>query len=299
MFDLQRLAVFAAVADTMSFSLAAARLGVSTSHVSKQIGALEQELHARLLHRTTRSISLTEAGHIFHQRCKAILSDIASAEQEVLRRHESPQGLLRVTAPPNLANARLGDIVQDFMARYPDIQLELILSNRFFDLAEESIDIALRVVDEIPMNVYARRLCRVGWSLVGSPEYLKRRRLHDLDDLAKLDCLFDTAMSPRDLWLFRQTGENRQTREVQVAPRVRCGNSEWLRQCALRRMGVALLPDFMIEDDIAQKRLVRMLPGYQALPQKWLYGIYLPNRYLASKVRLFLDAVEHGLQQAA
>lgn len=296
MFDLQRLAVFSAVADTMSFSLAAARLGVSTSHVSKQIGALEQELHAKLLHRTTRSISLTEAGHIFHQRCKAILSDIASAEQEVLRQHDSPQGMLRVTAPPNLANARLGDIVQDFMARYPDIQLELILSNRFFDLAEESIDIALRVVDEIPMNVYARRLCRVGWSLVGSPDYLKRRKLSEIDDLSKLDCLFDTAMSPRDMWLFMRDGR---TREVHVTPRVRCGNSEWLRQCALRRMGVALLPDFMIADDLAQKRLARILPDYQPLPQKWLYGIYLPNRYLASKVRLFLDAVEQGLQHSA
>lgn len=296
MFDLQRLAVFAAVADTMSFSLAAARLDVSTSHVSKQISALEEELHSRLLHRTTRSISLTEAGHIFHQRCKAILSDIAAAEQEVLRRHESPQGMLRVTAPPNLANARLGDIVESFMSKYPDIELDLILSNRFFDLAEESIDIALRVVDDIPMNVYARRLCRVGWSLVGSPDYLKRRKLRDIGDLSNLDCLFDTAMSPRDMWIFRRSG---QVREIQVSPRVRCGNSEWLRQCALRRMGVALLPDFMIEDDLSTKRLVRVLPDYQAMPQKWLYGIYLPNRYLASKVRLFLDAVEHGLQQAA
>ncbi|WP_151634280.1 LysR family transcriptional regulator [Noviherbaspirillum aerium] len=296
MFDLQRLAVFAAVADTMSFSLAAARLDVSTSHVSKQISALEEELHSRLLHRTTRSISLTEAGHIFHQRCKAILSDIAAAEQEVLRRHESPQGMLRVTAPPNLANARLGDIVESFMSKYPDIELDLILSNRFFDLAEESIDIALRVVDDIPMNVYARRLCRVGWSLVGSPDYLKRRKLRDIGDLSNLDCLFDTAMSPRDMWIFRRNG---QVREIQVSPRVRCGNSEWLRQCALRRMGVALLPDFMIEDDLSTKRLVRVLPDYQAMPQKWLYGIYLPNRYLASKVRLFLDAVEHGLQQAA
>lgn len=294
MHDLQRLGIFAAVADTLSFSLAAARLGVSTSHVSKQVSALEKELHARLLHRTTRSISLTEAGEIFYQRCKGILSDVAAAEQEVLRRQDAPQGVLRVTAPANLANTRLADVVQRFMAAYPDIQLDLTLSDRFFDLAEESIDVALRVVDEAPMNVYARRICRIGWSLVGSPRYFARRRKpENIDDLAGLDCLVDTKIGQRDTWVFDLGGRRK---EVRVQSRVRCGNSEWLRQCALRGMGAALLPDFMIASDLAEKRLVRLLPEYVALPQKWLYGIYLPNRYLASKVRLFLDAVEDGLQ---
>ncbi|RZI42945.1 LysR family transcriptional regulator [Herbaspirillum sp. HC18] len=294
MIDLQRLGIFAAVADTLSFSLAAARLDVSTSHVSKQVSALEKELHTRLLHRTTRSISLTEAGEIFYGRCKAILSDVASAEQEVLRRQDTPQGILRVTAPANLANARLGDIVQRFMERYPQIQLDLTLSDRFFDLAEESIDIALRVVDEAPMNVYARRLCRIGWSLVAGREYFTgRRKPKDISELASLDCLSDTKMSPRDAWVFDHNGRRK---EVRVNPRIRCGNSEWLRQCALRGMGVALLPDFMIGGDLVEKRLIRLLPDYQAQPQKWLYGIYLPNRYLASKVRLFLDAVEEGMR---
>lgn len=294
MIDLQRLGIFTAVADTLSFSLAAARLGVSTSHVSKQVSALEKELHARLLHRTTRSISLTEAGEIFYQRCKAILSDVAAAEQEVLRRQDVPQGILRVTAPANLANARLADIVQRFMETYPDIQLDLTLSDRFFDLAEESIDVALRVVDEAPMNVYARRLCRIGWSLVGSPAYFARRKkpVH-VADLAGFDCLSDTKITARDTWVFVLGGRRK---EVRVEPRVRCGNSEWLRQCALRGMGVAMLPDFMIAADLAEKKLVRLLPDHIAQPQKWLYGIYLPNRYLASKVRLFLDAVEAGLR---
>jgi DNA-binding transcriptional LysR family regulator len=294
MLDLQRLVVFAAVADTLSFSLAAARLEVSNSHVSKQVSALEKELHTRLLHRTTRSISLTEAGEIFHHRCKAILSDVAAAEQEVLRRLDTPQGVLRVTAPPNLANASLGDIVHDFMTAYPQIQLDLTLSNQMFDLAEESIDIALRIVDDIPMNVYARRLRKIGWNLVASPAYLKRRKVRGLADLATLDCLSDTTTSPRDVWVFTSGGRST---EIQVTPRVRCGNSEWLRQCALRDMGLALLPDFVIEDDLAQKRLVRLLPEFEAQPQKWLYGIYLPNRYLSSKVRLFLDAVENGLRK--
>lgn len=294
MIDLQRMAIFAAVADTRSFSLAAARLDVSNSHVSKHVSALEKELRVRLLHRTTRSLSLTEAGEIFYQRCKAILSDVAAAEQEVLRRQDSPQGVLRVTAPANLANARLGDIVQRFMMQYPEIQLDLTLSDRFFDLAEEAIDVALRIVDDIPMNMYARRLCRIGWSLVASPAYFgKRRKLKDIDDLPNYHCLSDTKMSPRDVWTFHLPGRKK---EIAVSPRIRCGNSEWLRQCALRNMGIALLPDFMIASDLAERHLIRLLPEYEAQPQKWLYGIYLPNRYLASKVRLFLDAVEQGLQ---
>lgn len=295
MHDLQRLAIFAAVADTLSFSLAAARLGVSNSHVSKQVAALEKELHTRLLHRTTRSISLTEAGTIFHQRCRAILSDVSSAEQEVLLRQESPQGVLRVTAPPNLANARLAGIVQDFMERYPDIRLDLVLSERLFDLAEESIDIALRVADEAPENVYARRLYRIEWLAVASPGYFAgRRKPKTLDELPAHACLSNAMIAPNDVWQFQQDGRRR---DVRVTPRIRCGNTEWLRQCAVRGMGITLLPNFLVEADLAEKRLVRVLPAAEALPQRWLYGIYLPNRFLASKVRLFLDAVQAGFGQ--
>ncbi len=294
MVDIQRLAIFAAVADTLSFSMAAVRLGVSNSHVSKQVSALEKELRTRLLQRTTRSISLTEAGAIFHLRCKAILADVAEAEQEVLRRQNSPQGILRITAPANLANARLVTVAQSFMMQYPDIQLDISLTDRFFDLAEESIDIALRVVEEPPQNVYARRLAKIGWSLVGSPDYFaKRRKPKDLADLKNLDCLLSTTISPRDIWLFEAKGRRH---EVLIAPRVRCTNSEWLRQCTLRGMGIALLPNLMIAQDLTEQKLVKLLPGHEALSHKWLYGIYLPNRYLLPKVRLFLDAVEDGLQ---
>ncbi|HYD81102.1 MAG TPA: LysR family transcriptional regulator [Paucimonas sp.] len=296
MIDLQRLAIFAAVADTLSFSLAAARLGVSNSHVSKQVGALEKELRTRLLHRTTRSISMTEAGEIFHRRCKAVLSDIASAEQEVLLRQESPQGVLRVTAPPNLANARLSGVVQAFMERYPDIRLDLVLSDRYYDLAEESIDIALRVVDEPPENVYARRLYRIEWGLVAAPAYFAgRRKPKSVQELARFDCLSHSTVFPHDVWRFASEGRKQ---EVKLEPRVRCGNTEWLRQCCLRGMGIALLPNFMAAEDLAQKRLVRLLPACEAIAAKWLYGIYLPNRYLSSKVRLFLDAVQEGFAKA-
>lgn len=294
MIDIQRLAIFSSVADTLSFSLAAARLGVSNSHVSKQVAALEKELRTKLLHRTTRSISMTEAGAIFHLRCKAILSDVAEAEQEVLRRQNSPQGVLRITAPANLANARLVTVAQGFMAQYPDVQLDISLTDRTFDLAEESIDIALRVVEEPPQNVYARRLSKIGWSLVGSPDYfVKRRKPKEPADLKNFDCLLSTTISPRDIWQFEAKGRKH---EVTIAPRIRCSNSEWLRQCTLRAMGIALLPNLMIAHDLAEKRLVKLLPGHEALSHKWLYGIYLPNRYLLPKVRLFLDAVEDGLQ---
>lgn len=293
MVDLQRLAIFAAVADTRSFSLAAARLGVSNSHVSKQVSALEKELRTRLLHRTTRSISMTEAGEIFHQRCKTILADVASAEQEVLLRQDSPQGILRVTAPPNLANMRLSGIVQEFMERYPDIQLDLLLSDTYFDLAEESIDVALRILDEPSENVYARRLFRIEWQLVASPDYFtKRRKPKSVQDLVQFDCLIHSPSTPQGVWQFVADGRRH---EVKVEPRLRCGNNEWLRQCCVRGMGLAMLPNFMVADDLASKRLIRLLPAYEAMLAKWLYGVYLPNRYLSPKVRLFLDAIQQGL----
>lgn len=298
MIDLQRMVAFVAVADHGSFSIAAARLEVSNSHVSKQVSALERELRVKLLQRTTRSLSLTEAGEVFYRRCKAILSEVAEAEQEVLRRQDSPQGILRVTAPANFANVCLPGIVCDFMRQHPEIELELTLSDQFFDLAERSIDVALRIATTPPENVHARMLYRVGWSVVGSAEYFASRRLpQTLAELPAYDCLADNVMSAKDVWQFEEADGKRH--EVKITPHINCNNSVWLHQCVLRGMGIGLLPDYMMGADLAQGKLIKLLPQYAPLPQRRLYGIYLPNRYLSSKVRLFLDAVEQGLSRIA
>lgn len=292
------MVAFVAVADHGSFSIAAARLEVSNSHVSKQVSALERELRVKLLLRTTRSLSLTEAGEVFYRRCKAILSEVAEAEQEVLRRQDTPQGILRVTAPANFANVCLPDIVCGFMRQHPAIELELTLSDQFFDLAERSIDVALRIVTTPPENVHARMLYRVGWSVVGSTEYFAARRLpQTLAELTAYDCLADNVMSAKDVWQFEEADGKRH--EIRITPHINCNNSVWLRECVLRGMGIGLLPDYMTDADLAQKKLIRLLPQYAPLPQRRLYGIYLPNRYLSSKVRLFLDAVEQGLGRIA
>lgn len=292
------MVAFVAVADHGSFSIAAARLEVSNSHVSKQVSALERELRVKLLQRTTRSLSLTEAGEVFYRRCKAILSEVAEAEQEVLRRQDSPQGILRVTAPANFANVCLPGIVCDFMRQHPEIELELTLSDQFFDLAERSIDVALRIATTPPENVHARMLYRVGWSVVGSAEYFASRRLpQTLAELPAYDCLADNVMSAKDVWQFEEADGKRH--EVKITPHINCNNSVWLHQCVLRGMGIGLLPDYMMGADLAQGKLIKLLPQYAPLPQRRLYGIYLPNRYLSSKVRLFLDAVEQGLGRIA
>ena len=300
MIDLQRMVAFVAVADHGSFSIAAARLEVSNSHVSKQVSALERELRVKLLQRTTRSLSLTEAGEVFYRRCKAILSEVAEAEQEVLRRQDSPQGTLRVTASANFTNVCLPDIVCNFMRQHPDIKLELTLSDQFVDLAERSIDVALRIATTPPENVHARMLHRIGWSVVGSAEYFAtRRQPQTLAELPDYECLADNVMSTKDVWHFEESdGKQPQRHEIRVTPHINCNNSIWLRECVLRGMGIGLLPDYMIGADLAQGKLIKLLPQYEPLPQRRLYGIYLPNRYLSSKVRLFLDAVEQGLKRA-
>ncbi|HWW04269.1 LysR family transcriptional regulator [Collimonas sp.] len=300
MIDLQRMVAFAAVADHGSFSIAAARLQVSNSHISKQISALERELRVRLLQRTTRSLSLTEAGEVFYRRCKAILSDVAEAEQEVLRRQDSPQGILRVTGPANFSNVCLPDIVCNFMQQHPDIKLELTLSDQFLDLAERGIDVALRIATTPPENVHARLLYQIDWSVVGSAEYFAtRRQPQTLAELPAYDCLADNVMSAKDVWQFEELGGKQpQRHEIRIDPHVNCNNSVWLRECVLRGMGIGLLPDYMIGADLAQKKLIKLLPQYAPLPRRRLYGIYLPNRYLSSKVRLFLEAVEQGLNRS-
>ncbi len=283
---LPSLEVFVRVVELESFSKAARLLGVSKSHVSRQLSRLEDRLGARLLHRTTRRLSLTEVGGAFYERCAQILMDAEEAEASVTRAQATPRGTLRVTAPVSFGRHFVFDAVADFMARHAGLQVDLNLSDRTIDLVEEGYDIAIRIGELADSTFIARRLAPARLYLCASPEYLERRGTPTRpEELSAHDCL---------LYRYRRGGPSWSLRgsEGEVSVRVhgpmRSNSGDALLAAARRGLGLALLPDFTVADDLRAGRLV-------ALPSEWtrtaaaIWLVYPHSRHLSAKVRVFVD----------
>jgi len=287
--NLSGMAVFAKVAEAKSFSEAARRLGLSKSAVSKQVAQLERSLKARLLNRTTRRLSLTEVGAAFYEHCARMLAEAEAAELAVSRLYAEPRGVLRVTAPAAFGHLHIAPAVPDFIARHPDVAVQIVMNDRTVDLAEEGFDIAIRMTQEQAPNIVARRLAPVRWAVCAAPAYLKRHEAPRApQDLPRHNCLFYSFLESSSEWRFSSdAGES----AVRVAGNFTVNNSEALREAVLKGLGVALLPTFTVGHDLREQRLQQLLPGYRALGTfgSDVYAVYLPTRYLSPKVRAFVD----------
>jgi DNA-binding transcriptional LysR family regulator len=287
--NLTGMAVFARVAEAKSFSRAAQRLGISKSAVSKQVAQLERQLKARLLNRTTRRLSLTEVGAAFYEHCARMLVEAEAAELAVSRLYAEPRGVLRVTVPAAFGHLHIAPAVPDFIARYPDVAVQIVMNDRTVDLAEEGFDIAIRMTQDQAPNIVARRLAPVRWAVCAAPAYLKGHEAPRApQDLARHNCLFYSFLESSSEWRFSSdAGES----AVRVAGNFTVNNSEALREAVLKGLGVALLPTFTVGKDLREKRLQPLLPGYRALGTfgSDVYAVYLPTRYLSPKVRAFVD----------
>src|SRR5258707_11110449 len=186
--DLNEVLVFVRVVQAGSFTKGAAQLGMPKSTVSRKVSELEERLDARLLQRTTRKLSLTDVGRTYYDYCARIVGEVEDAERAVSSLQETPRGLLRVTAPINVAF--LGPIVSDFLKRYPEVRLELFCTGRAVDLVEERFDLGIRVGTLADSTLIAKSLGRVGWLLVATPAYLEKRgRPPTPDDLSQHHCM--------------------------------------------------------------------------------------------------------------
>jgi DNA-binding transcriptional LysR family regulator len=289
--NLAGMAVFARVVEAKSFSGAARRLGVSKSAVSKQVAQLERSLKARLLNRTTRRISLTEVGAAFYEHCARMLAEAEAAELAVSRLYAEPRGVLRVSAPAAFGHLHVAPAIPDFIARHPDVAVQIVMNDRAVDLAEEGFDIAIRMTQEQAPNIVARRLAPVRWAVCAAPAYLKG---HDAprapQDLVRHNCLFYSLPPLESSAEWRFTSDAGES-AVRVAGNFTVNNSEALREAVLKGLGVALLPTFTVGKDLREKRLQPLLPGYRALGTfgSDVYAVYLPTRFLSPKVRAFVD----------
>jgi len=281
------IAVFVRVAELGSFTRAADALEISKAAVSKSIGRLEKRLGARLLHRTTRKLTLTEAGDTLFRRGVAALAELNDAQQEISQLTQTPRGLLRVTAPTYLGSVTLAPLLHEFHKRYPEVSLDLSLSDMQVDLVQERFDVAVRMSTLTDSSLVSRRLAPCPIRIVASPAYLKQRGTPKAPaDLRTHDCLtYSVSRTPNE-WRLR--APNGRWVTVEVKGRLRCNNDFVIKQAALDGLGIAYFPAFFVEKEITDGRLVRILKDCDG-PAFFIQAVYASRHHLPPKVRAFVD----------
>ena len=283
---LEAMNAFAKVVASGSYAEAARRLGLTRSAVSKAVMELERLLGARLLDRTTRRVTPTEAGLAYYERCVSILADVEETEIRVSRLHDEPKGVLKVNAPMSFGTLYLGAAIAEFMARYPDLRIELTLNDRFIDPLEEAVDVTVRIGALADSSLIARRLAPARRVLAAAPDYLARNGAPEApEDLAHHRCLTYGHMAAVHRWQLMHDGE---TIAVPISSSLCSNNGEVLRAAALGGNGITNLPTFIVGPDIAAGRLRVVLPRNPPT-ELAIHALYAPNRYLAAKTRVFID----------
>ena len=281
---LAAIKAFVSVAEEGGFSAAAEELGLSKSAASRQIAALEDALGAQLLKRSTRSVKLTDSGYAYLERCRALLADLDEADRAVAALQNEPKGLLKINAPMSFGVSHTAPAVAEFMARYPDLQVALILNDRFVDPYDEGFDVTLRIGALEDSSLAARKLAQIEMGLYASPAYLEKHgRPRGPNDLKSHAALHYGRPSAQSAWSLRGTQD-----AVSIRYRLCSNNGDALRVAALAGLGIALIPAFLVRDEVRSGRLVALLDGFEPKPID-LYAIYPPTRFLAAKVRLFID----------
>lgn len=288
------LTIFCAVAETGGFSAAARRLQVTKSAVSKAVQKLEARLAARLLHRTTRKISLTEAGEAFYQHARRAVQEAQAATDAVASLSREPQGNLKLTAPMSIGLILLTDVVTGFLNRYPRMGIDLHLDDVCVDLVGGGYDLAIRTGTMNDSTMVARRIAEMPTVPVAAPSYLDRTRVPGRpEELAEHECLLFARAFPASEWQFSRDGS---TRWVKVFGRYQVNSSIALRSAVLDGVGIGRIPEYLVRDDIAAGRLLRLLPDYTMDAQP-VNVVFPEGRFIPAKARLFVEFAERALNQ--
>ena len=283
----ESMRIFTKVAESSSFAGAAARLNFSAGMVSQHVKALEDRLGARLLNRTTRKVSLTEVGRAYYERCTRLLADLEEAEQAASDLQTAPRGDLRVNVTPSFGMVQLAPAIADFTARFPEVSIELMLSDRIVDLVDEGFDLAVRVEPMPDSSLIARQLATVRLVICGAPSYIRKHgEPRTPDDLANHNCLTLTGSSYLRSWHLGAAG--RAPLEISPAGTLRANSAGVLMCAAVAGHGLACLPTYLAGEALRAGRLVTVLDDYVA-PPLTLRALYPHSRHLSAKVRAFVD----------
>nr|WP_294976772.1 LysR substrate-binding domain-containing protein [uncultured Pseudomonas sp.] len=280
---------FVAVAETGQFTAAAERLGVSSSHVSRQVARLEERLQTRLLYRNTRKVTLSEAGQTFLQHCRRLQDAREEALRAVSDLSAEPKGLLRMTCAVAYGERFVVPLVNGFMAQFPQLRVEIELSNRQLDLLHEGFDLAIRLGRLTDSRLVATRLAPRVMYLCATPDYLARHGTPEsLAELAQHNCLVGSS----DQWSFLEDSRETQHR---VQGNWRCNSGQAVLDAALRGFGLCQLPDYYVLEHLRSGRLVSLLEAHQP-PNTGVWALYPQQRHLSPKVRQLVDHLKEGLQ---
>jgi DNA-binding transcriptional LysR family regulator len=281
-----RMRAFVSVIDAGGYSAAARRTGRSKALLSKHVSELEETLGVRLVNRTTRQLSLTEAGTVYHQEASEILQRIADLEASVQELHLGVKGLLKVAGPRTIGDELVACYVIEFAAAEPDVTIDLQLEDRFVDLVEEGYDVAIRIAELADSSLIARRLAAFRVPVVATPERIAADGPLDRPEaLAGRPCLVDTQARTQGNWSFVAGGERR---TVTVAGPIRMTSPSAARSAALAGLGYAKIPFVLVRDDIAAGRLKVVLEAFEPNAAA-VYAVYPHRRHLSRKVRAFVD----------
>ena len=288
--SLNAIRLFTATVNAGSFSETGRRLGIAPSSVSRQVAALEDSVGARLLQRTTRKLSLTEAGRLYYQRVARILAELDEASAAVSDLEKAPRGVLQVNGPCAFGVRHITPALPEFLARFPQVRIELTLTDSFVDLVEAGADVAVRVGELEDSSLVARRLARNRRILCASPDYLARAGAPEKpQDLTSHNCLIYTRHHGNVVW---KLGSAREPVEVRVDGNLRTNNTEAVHAAVVRGLGIALLPTWLVGQEVQSGRLAEVLGGYQAASDALdtgIHALYPAHRLLSSKVRAFVD----------
>jgi len=278
--------VFTAVVEAGSFTGAADKLDLSRGMATRYVAQLEEHLGVRLLHRTTRKLSLTEAGNEYYERAIQVLTMIAEAESSVAQEASVPRGILRVSSSNAFGARHLGLAITKYLQQYPGVQVEVTLNDRVVDLVEEGFDVAIRVATKIDPGLVARKLARSRLVVCASPAYLKKHGVPKVpEDLVNHQCLTYAYVNSPNEWRFRRDGVER---KVLVSGGLRGNSGDILRSAAIEGLGVTLQPDFLIDEALPEGKLVRVLSDWET-DELTVFAVYPNRKFLPPKVRSFID----------
>lgn len=287
MHDFNEIAIFAKVAQELSFTRAAQNLGIPKSTVSERVARLEARLGVRLLERTTRSLRLTPSGEAYHARVLRILKDLDEADTEIVASHHLPTGTLRLASPLVFAQLFLDDVVHEYLIRHPNVVVDMVVEDRPFDVIAENLDLAVHVVGPIDAHLVARKLGAVERWCVAAPSFLEGKTLPtDPLGLAGHDCIVG-GFHRGTRWTFHRGDA---TVAVDVRARLGITSLELAHRAAVRGGGITISPSALCLEDVAAGRLVRLLADWT--PEERTVSIVYPSqRHLAARVRSFIDLV--------
>ncbi|MBL8300870.1 MAG: LysR family transcriptional regulator [Rhodanobacteraceae bacterium] len=277
--------VFCLVAEQKSFIAAARHFDISATMVSKHVQYLEERIGARLLNRTSRSVSLTEVGAKYFEQTRRLLETLDEVEAEAGQATATPRGLLRLSAPVWLANPHFAGLLVEFHARCPEVRVEVDLSGHFVNMVEENFDLVLRATRNPDDTLIIRPVTQIAFPIVGSPKYLANRgRPRRIADLSQHTMLSYAFVGSDEVSLRGPDGEE----AVRYVPALVSNNETLLHLAALHGMGLAFMPLPLVSEDLSNGRLEIVLPEFET-PKASLYAVYPSRQYLSAKVRTFVD----------